>query len=206
MLCIRRVIIEPRYRGLGLASKLVAETMPMTGAMMVEAISVMGKIHPFFERAGMQASGIPHEAKTERMVAALEAAGIGKHLWHDGDAVHKAINQMDRQSCGFVIQEMERFCQKFTNRRRMPHSSERTCFVLSKLAVRGEVYEAYYIQPLYSHNFFAKIGTQYYDYEYSGSGNPLGAPVKISEITSLDALNPVVDKVWNYYASVTFRY
>ncbi len=76
----------------------------------------------------------------------------------------------------------------------------------SKLAVRGEVYEAYYIQPIYSHNFFAKFGTQYYDYEYSGSGNPLGEPVKISSITSLDALNPVADKVWNYYASVTFRY
>ncbi len=76
----------------------------------------------------------------------------------------------------------------------------------SKLAVRGEVYEAYYIQPIYKHNFFAKIGSQYYNYDYTGSGNPLGAPVKISEMTSLDALNPVADKVWNYYASVTFRY
>ena len=76
----------------------------------------------------------------------------------------------------------------------------------SKLAVRGEVYEAYYIQPIYGHNFFAKIGSQYYDYEYTGSGNPLGAPVKIDEMSAMDALNPVADKVWNYYASVTFRY
>ena len=45
--------------------------------------------------------------------------------------------------------------------------------IASKLAVRGEVYEAYYIQPIYSHNFFAKIGSQYYDYKYTGSGNPL---------------------------------
>ncbi|MBC2714362.1 MAG: DUF3373 domain-containing protein [Desulfobacteraceae bacterium] len=76
----------------------------------------------------------------------------------------------------------------------------------SKLAVRGDVYEAYYIQPIVKRNFFVKVGTQYYDYEYTGSGNPLGAPVKISEVTSLDALNPVVDKVWNYYASVTFNF
>lgn len=76
----------------------------------------------------------------------------------------------------------------------------------SKLAVRGQVYETYYIQPLYGHNFFAKIGTQLYDYKYTGSGNPLGAPVKISSLSSLDALNPVADKVWNYYASVTLRF
>ncbi|RKY12832.1 MAG: hypothetical protein DRP52_04210, partial [Planctomycetota bacterium] len=47
MACIRRVIIEPRYRGLGLASRLVAETMPLTGSPMVEAVSVMGRFHPF---------------------------------------------------------------------------------------------------------------------------------------------------------------
>ncbi len=76
----------------------------------------------------------------------------------------------------------------------------------SKLAARGQVYEAYYIQPIYNHNFFAKIGSQYYNYEYTGSGNPLGEPVKINEMTALDALNPVADKVWNYYASVTFRF
>jgi uncharacterized protein DUF3373 len=76
----------------------------------------------------------------------------------------------------------------------------------SKLAVRGEVYEAYYIQPIFQNNFFVKLGTQYYDYRYTGSGNPLGAPVKISQVSSLDALNPVVDKVMNYYASATINF
>jgi len=48
MVCIRRVIIEPRYRGLGLASRLVSATMPLTESPMVEAVSVMGRVHPFF--------------------------------------------------------------------------------------------------------------------------------------------------------------
>ena len=78
--------------------------------------------------------------------------------------------------------------------------------VSSKLAARGQVYEAYYIQPIFSHNFFVQLGSQYYDYDYTGSGNPLGEPVKIDELTSLDALFPVVDKVWNVYLSATFRY
>ena len=76
----------------------------------------------------------------------------------------------------------------------------------SKLATRGQVYEAYYIQPIFGPKFFVQLGGQFYDYEYTGSGNPLGAPVKIDELTSFDALFPVVDKVWNVYLSATLRY
>ncbi len=78
--------------------------------------------------------------------------------------------------------------------------------IASKLAVRGSVYEAYYIQPIFAKNFFIKLGAQLYDYKYTGSGNPLGAPVKISGASALDAINPVVDKVWNYYASATLNF
>ena len=47
---------------------------------------------------------------------------------------------------------------------------------------------------------------RYYDYEYSGSGNPMGKPVKIDDLSSLNALNPVIDEVWDGYVSLTFRY
>jgi hypothetical protein len=76
----------------------------------------------------------------------------------------------------------------------------------SKLAARGQVYEAYYHQPLFGPNFFLTLGTQYYDYEYTGSGNPLGKPIKISEASSLDTLNAVVDTVWVGYLSATLRF
>lgn len=76
----------------------------------------------------------------------------------------------------------------------------------SKLATRGHVFEAYYHQPVYGDNFFVTIGAQHYNYEYTGSGNPLGAPVKISDLTALDALNPVLDEVWNFYLSTTLRF
>lgn len=78
--------------------------------------------------------------------------------------------------------------------------------VASKLAARGQVWEAYYHQPIFKQNFFLTLGLQYYDYEYIGSGNPLGEPVKISELTSLDALNPVSDEVWLGYLSATLRF
>ena len=146
MVCIRRVIIDPRYRGLGLASRLVSETMPLTGAAMVEAVSVMGRAHPFFERAGMRPYLTQRDAKTERMAAALEAVGIGTHVWHDSAAVHKAIDAMDSRSRQFIFRELDRFCQKFTNRRQLPDSPQRTSFVLSKLDSPG-VYYLWYADP-----------------------------------------------------------
>ncbi|MCK5682984.1 DUF3373 family protein [bacterium] len=76
----------------------------------------------------------------------------------------------------------------------------------SKLAARGSVFETYYIQPIVSDNFFLKFGAKYYKYKYTGSGNPLGAPVKISDVSSLDAMFPVTDEVWDVSASLTFKF
>lgn len=70
----------------------------------------------------------------------------------------------------------------------------------SKVATRGNVYEPYVIQELdlkpissYLSKTFFKIGYQYYDFEYTGSGNWVGAPVKISDINpnSMMLLAPV---------------
>ncbi len=76
----------------------------------------------------------------------------------------------------------------------------------SKLATRGHVLEGYYHQPIFGNKFFVTLGAQYYNYEYTGSGNPLGEPVKIKEATSLDALNAVIDEMWLAYLSMTLRF
>ena len=65
----------------------------------------------------------------------------------------------------------------------------------SKVGVRGNVFEPYIIQELnlkpissYTSKAFFKIGYQYYDFEYTGSNNWVGAPQKISDIQSSDML------------------
>ena len=68
------------------------------------------------------------------------------------------------------------------------------------------MFEGYYIQPVFKNNFFLKLGGKFYDYEYTGSGNPLGAPVKISDATAFDTLFPVADKVTDLYLSATLRF
>ncbi|MBJ6727740.1 DUF3373 family protein [Geomesophilobacter sediminis] len=65
----------------------------------------------------------------------------------------------------------------------------------SKLGTRGDVYEAYLIQELnlkpissYLATAFFRLGYQYYSFDYTGSNNWVGAPVKISEVKSTDMM------------------
>ncbi len=138
--CISRVIIDPRYRGLGLASWLVAETMPLTGAAMVEASSVMAGFHPFFKRAGMLEFRSAPDVKTERMKAALETVGIDERQWIDTEQVHEQIESLNMPHRAFIEKQIYNFLQKFARQRTMPHSLDRTDFVLSKLGAPGHYY------------------------------------------------------------------
>lgn len=65
----------------------------------------------------------------------------------------------------------------------------------SKVGTRGNVYEPYIIQELdlkpissYLSKAFFKLGYQYYEFEYSGSNNWVGAPKKIADIKSTDMM------------------
>jgi Protein of unknown function (DUF3373) len=65
----------------------------------------------------------------------------------------------------------------------------------SKVGTRGNVFEPYIIQELnlkpissYLSKAFFKIGYQYYDFEYTGSNNWVGAPKKISQIQPTDLM------------------
>lgn len=45
--CIARVIVEPPLRGIGLATRLVRETLSRMEVPIVEALGVMPRVHPF---------------------------------------------------------------------------------------------------------------------------------------------------------------
>jgi hypothetical protein len=79
-----------------------------------------------------------------------------------------------------------------------------------KLAARGHVGEAYYIFDV-NPNMFIKIGGLYYDYAWTGSGVPVGTPLKIKYVTMANAANvhgqmPIVDKAYDAYASLTVKF
>jgi len=51
---ISRVVLHPKYRTIGLGARLVRETLALVCLPYIEAIAVMSRYNPFFEKAGMQ--------------------------------------------------------------------------------------------------------------------------------------------------------
>lgn len=70
--CISRVIIDPRSRGLGIASNLVRHYLANPQTPATESIAAMGSICPFFERAGMKPYTLIHTNDDLRLLDAIE--------------------------------------------------------------------------------------------------------------------------------------
>jgi hypothetical protein len=145
--CIRRVIIEPRFRGLGLASRLVRETMPQMGVPIIEAMAVMGRINPFFAKAGMKAYAAKMPVRCVRLIEALSTVGIEKGDLIDAGRVQGKLDSLSPLEADFLEREIRHFLQSYGKRRDMPGGPERTRYILSKLTARP-VYYVWFNQNL----------------------------------------------------------
>jgi hypothetical protein len=105
-----RVVVHPKFRGIGLGEKLVAETLSICGTRCVEAVAVMARYNPFFERAGMQrvAESKPSAAVTEAL-AALERLGFDCALLPCAGYVEKRISLV---GCGEIAGLLETLSQQ----------------------------------------------------------------------------------------------
>jgi len=137
---IARVIIEPRYRGLGLGRRLVAETMGKLDVPIIEAMAVMGAVHPFFERAGMKRYRTKPAVRTARLVEALSIIGIKEHEFIDSQAVQDKLDGLSGAEAEFTERQIRDFLQTYGKRRQMTPGIERTRYVLSRLTVRPVYY------------------------------------------------------------------
>ena len=137
---ISRVIIEPRFRGLGLAVKLVRETMPLMNFPIIEASAVMGEINPFFEKAGMTAFHAPEKFRTARLIEALESAGIEKLLLAEPNKVQEKLDELPQDMAEFIESEFRRFLQSYGDKRYSRPCPARTRYILNKLTDRPVYY------------------------------------------------------------------
>ncbi len=139
--CIARVIVEPRFRGIGLASRLVRETMPEMNVPIVEALGVMPRVNPFLERAGLQAFEPRVPVEHVELLEALSAVGVEEQELVDPARVQERLDHLPPDAGAFVETCVQRFLKSHGTRRSMPAGLERTRYLLSKLTHRP----AYYI-------------------------------------------------------------
>jgi len=137
---ISRVIIEPRFRGLGLASRLVRETMPEMNVPIVEAVAVMGLVNPFLEKAGMKAYTAPLHAGSVRLIEALSIVGIEADQLIDPRNVQRVLDHLPAEKSQFLESQIRYFLRSHGRRRDMSGGLERTRYILTRLAARPTYY------------------------------------------------------------------
>lgn len=91
--CISRVIVDPRYRGRGVARRLVETYLAEPQSPATEAIAAMGAICPFFERAGMIGYHVPRAPADARLADALESIGFESWMLADPDRAAEIVRK-----------------------------------------------------------------------------------------------------------------
>ena len=111
MRTISRVVIHPIFRGLSLAGRIVRETLPLAGTPYVEALAAMGRVHPFFERAGMTPWQPLPDLRRERFIAALDLLGLSPDDLLDHQILQPRIKSLSRRLRNWFDRELDRFCR-----------------------------------------------------------------------------------------------
>ena len=137
---ISRLIIEPRFRGIGLASRLVRETMPLVNVPIIEALAVMGWINPFLERAGMKAYKAKTAASSVQFIEALSLVGIEQAELIDPLRIQHKLDRLGDSESQFIEHQIRHFLKSHGRRRDMLPGIERTRYILTKLTARPVYY------------------------------------------------------------------
>jgi len=110
---VSRIVIAPNWRGLGLACRLVAETLPQATTPYVEAMAAMGQVHPFFERAGMTAYPQPPSPQGVRLAAALEALGLARTDRRSADLLAGRLDALGEPARRLAEREIARWARSY---------------------------------------------------------------------------------------------
>lgn len=138
---IARVVIEPRYRALGLAYELVKETMPLLQMPYIEALAVMGKVNPFFEKAGMMKYEAPEPLRCAKLKEALSIVGIEEYDLVDIERTHEKIENLNPKAKAFIENEIQCFLTAYGRRmKNLTHSFARTEYFINRLTDRPVYY------------------------------------------------------------------
>ena len=130
-----------RAGALGLAQWLITETMGKLNVPYIEAMAVMGKINPFFERAGMMKFQAKPPARCIRMTETLGAVGIDQIDLIDSVKVNTCIESLPAGPRRFLEKNISTFLAAYGRKgRKIQHSIERTEMILNKLADRPVYY------------------------------------------------------------------
>lgn len=117
---ISRVVVHPKYRTVGLGSRLVRETLLLAGTDYVEMSAVMAKYNPFAEKAGMRKMAEQQPSKEAlKLLVVLESLEFNPQLLSSMSYVLSQLQSLDSRQVArireaFVKHSHTRFLKSFS--------------------------------------------------------------------------------------------
>lgn len=106
---IARVVLEPRYRGLGLAVRLVKHALAHDDTPYVEALAAMGRVNPFFERAGMGRYEAPPRPADSRLLDAMTEVNWPRTLLASPRLLAQRLGELEAARRAWIEGELRRW-------------------------------------------------------------------------------------------------
>jgi GNAT superfamily N-acetyltransferase len=110
--CISRVVVDPRWRGSGVAVRLVKHALAQAETVYTEAVAAMGAVHPLFEKAGMTGYRRPAHEFDLRMKAALGSVGLDLETVGGAEDLAARLGELEEVRRRWLEGEMRRWWGK----------------------------------------------------------------------------------------------
>jgi ABC-type ATPase with predicted acetyltransferase domain len=111
---ISRVVVHPKFRGIGLGEFLVKETLSKVNAKVIEVLAVMAKYNPFFEKAGMVKVDYGRdEASIEKVLKGfLKEHNFDSAFARSKAYCHQFYNQLDEGERKMLLVHLSEFARQ----------------------------------------------------------------------------------------------
>lgn len=130
---ISRVIVDPRFHKLGLATWLLKDSLERQTVPIVETLTPIDFTNKIFQKAGFKLYHSPEPDWYQRFTKALTKVQVKLDTVRCPPAIHFRIQNLSPRQKGFIEKEILLFVEHFRHRKGMKNSLNRTAYFCSKI-------------------------------------------------------------------------
>jgi len=131
---IARIIVDPRFRRLNLATELLLESLKRQTVPIVETLIPLDWTNKLFLKAGFKLYPTPAPTWYRRFTAMLKTIGLDDWNTLLPSTLHERLESLDDNQAGIAEHEIQQFLRHFRHRRTMQPGIERCKYILSKIS------------------------------------------------------------------------
>lgn len=131
---LARLIVDPRFQKLGIATDLLKTTLPLQQYPIIETLTPIDFTNKIFTKAGFQLHYTPAPDWYNRFANMIRALGLAPDHFLLASTLQHRLENLDSLLEPLVEKEIKAFMKHFLNRANMPPDLKRSEFILTKLS------------------------------------------------------------------------